>query len=314
MNRTDTIPQWLLEPEEQSGLQFNNRHIKKSKKNFITKTLMQLSDTVRNEFLSEMYTKKDGLLQKLDPRIKLITFVALTGFTTLTRSVSVLIVIYLFTLLLIFLSKLPFLKFIKRIWIFMPLVTAIMVLPAIFNVIVPGRVLLIIHEFDKPIELFGIQFPQTLSITQQGIISGVVLILRVSISVSLGLILTATTPWARLMKSLRLIKIPAIFITMLDMAYRYIAVLIKISIEIFEARNLRTIGKISHSSNKQFASNSIGVLFTKSMGYSENVYMAMVSRGFTGQVETISPFKFMKLDFIWLFAIILFMIVLYVFS
>jgi cobalt/nickel transport system permease protein len=101
---------------------------------------------------------------------------------------------------------------------------------------------------------------------------------------------------------------------MLDMAYRYIAVFVNRSLEMFEARKTRTIGQLTYSSNKQFVSNAIGALFLKSMHFSENVYMAMMSRGYTGQVETLYPFKLGKLDFGWICSIILFMTLLYIVS
>ncbi|MDK2801444.1 MAG: cobalt/nickel transport system permease protein [Clostridiales bacterium] len=313
MSKTNVIPQWLLESDV-SDFQVSRAKVNKNRKSFIEKTLAQLSDTIQNEFLSEIYAKKDGLLQKLDPRVKFVSFVLWIGFATLTGNITVLVVMYLSTLLLLFLSKLPILKFLKRIWVFMPVFTALMVLPAVFNFIVPGEPLWVIYQFKQPTHLFGLQLPELLAVTRQGVKAGVMLILRVSISVSLGLILTVTTPWARLMKSLHLIKIPGIFITMLDMAYRYIAVFVNRSLEMFEARKTRTIGQLTYSSNKQFVSNAIGALFLKSMHFSENVYMAMMSRGYTGQVETLYPFKLSKLDFGWICSIILFMTLLYIVS
>ncbi|WHH56882.1 cobalt ECF transporter T component CbiQ [Petroclostridium sp. X23] len=313
MSDLNTIPKWLLEPEL-SGSPFLNKQKRIKRKSFIVKTLGQLSETLRNEFLSDHYSKAPGLLQQLDPRVKVLSFVALMGFAAMMRSLSVLIIMYVFTVLLLFLGKLPVFTFTKRIWVVMPLATAVMVLPAVLNIIVPGEPLLIIYEVKNPISWFGIPLPQMLSVTKQGMISAVTLILRVSISVSLGVILTVTTSWAELMKGLCRIKIPSIFITMLDMAYRYIFVLINISLQMFEARKLRTIGTVSYLSNKKFISDIIGVLFAKSMSYSEAVYDAMVARGYTGQIETISSFKLKRLDILWIFSIMIFILILSYFS
>ncbi|GIM27747.1 cobalt ECF transporter T component CbiQ [Clostridium polyendosporum] len=306
MSREVTMPEWLLEKSPENYQCYKGK-TKSIKKNFVIRTLKHLYEVIKNDFLADVYHRKNGFLQKLDPRVKIVTFPLLIAFTTVVRSVSVLAAIYLFTLALAVISKLPMMNFIKKIGVITALFTFLMTFPTMFNIVIDGEVLFSIYQLEKTIMIWGFNIPSSLSITKQGLTAMAILILRVSISTSLGFLLFFTTPWVNIMRSLSLIRIPQIFITMLDMSYRYVMVLIKSSLEIFQARKIRIVGKVSYINNKKFISNSIGTLFAKSMDMSTDIYMAMLCRGYNGEVKTINILKLTVLDYIWIFGIVTFL-------
>lgn len=306
MSREVTMPKWLLEKSPENYQHYKGK-TKSIKKNFVIRTLKHLYEMIKSDFLADVYYRKSGFLQKLDPRVKVVTFPFLVAFTTVERSVNVLISIYLFTLVLAVISKLPMMNFIKKIGVITAIFTFLIGFPTMFNVVVRGEALFKIYQLKDPIIVWGFNIPPNLSITKQGLTAMIILILRVSISTSLGFLLFFTTSWVNIMRGLSLIRIPQIFITMLDMAYRYIMVLIKSSIEIFQARKIRIVGKVSYINNKKFISNSIGTLFSKSMDMSTDIYMAMLCRGYSGEVKTINILKLKLLDYIWIFGVIAFL-------
>ena len=127
-----------------------------------------------------------------------------------------------------------------------------------------------------------------------------ILVLRVAVSISFAVLLTLTTRWADLLKSLRSLGMPRVFVLMLAMAYRYLYVLLESAGEMFVARKSRQIGPASDSGEgRRFISSSIGVLFGKSYSMSEEVYQAMVSRGFNGNVRTMDDLRLTRIDALW---------------
>src|SRR6266496_5633667 len=83
-----------------------------------------------------------GLLQRLDPRVKIVSLVALLVVAALLRHVPVLLGMYAVTLALALASGLELGFFIKRVWLFIPIFTGIVVLPATMSFITPGDVIL----------------------------------------------------------------------------------------------------------------------------------------------------------------------------
>ncbi|HFQ90202.1 MAG TPA: cobalt ECF transporter T component CbiQ, partial [Desulfobulbus sp.] len=55
-----------------------------SRKNFVSKTLAGLTEAIKQAVFAERYARLPGLLQGLDPRGKIITFLALLIATAIT--------------------------------------------------------------------------------------------------------------------------------------------------------------------------------------------------------------------------------------
>jgi cobalt/nickel transport system permease protein len=71
-------------------------------------------------------------------------------------------------------------------------------------------------------------------------------------------------------------------VTIAEMSYRYLGLLLNLSLEMFEARRLRTVGKVSASSRRAQIGTSMAALFARSMSMADEVYLAMAARGYTG--------------------------------
>jgi len=98
--------------------------------------------------------------------------------------------------------------------------------------------------------------------------------------------------------------VPVVFIVILGMNYRYIFLMIQSARDMFESRQSRMVGRLDGHERRRLAAASVGVLLTKSFYLSSEVYLAMQSRGFRGEVETLDDFKMRGSD--WL-ALILFL-------
>ncbi|MFA7148770.1 MAG: cobalt ECF transporter T component CbiQ [Syntrophomonadaceae bacterium] len=274
------IPDWMGTEQYK---EVSSRSKGRSRMGFLRKTLRQLQKGLSSERLNEYYARQDGMLQHIDPRIKLIATISLILIAGLTRKLEILLGLWLLTLILMYFSRLPVLKMQLNIWAFIPLITLLIAVPGMFNLINDGIPLLVVHRFSEPLYLWGYKLPQSIFISQQGAMAGLYLFLRVGLSLSLGVLLAVTTPVSRLLKSLRMLGIPAMFVMLIEMTYRYLVMLLVLSLEMFEARKMRTVGDLSLRRQQAQVGSSIGTLFAKSMIMAEEVYQAMTARCYTGQ-------------------------------
>jgi len=189
-----------------------------------------------------------------------------------------------------------------RAWIFIPLFTTVIALPATTNWVSPGHALLTLWQ-DVHVALGPIHLPSTLAITEPGLLSAAHLVLRVTAVVSFAALLTLTTKWDELLKSLRVLRAPKMFVFMLAMAYRYVHLLARLLRDMLLARKSRMVGPSSAAENRRFLGASAAALFGKSQAMGEQVYSAMLARGYQGEVQTLESWRLRWLDLVWALGI-----------
>ncbi|AHF06521.1 cobalt ECF transporter T component CbiQ [Desulfitobacterium metallireducens] len=278
------LPSWLSEMSPAVQLDVGGG---RRKRNFIEKTLKDIVSFLSDAFFSEKIALRKGFLQGLDPRVKVLSLIFLLVAVNLCSNLGLLWIFYFILLAIAVLSKLPFRLMLSRVWLVIPLFTGIMVFPSLFNWVRPGDPLWVIGNFGHPLRFGPLVFPATLAVSKQGVAGGILLISRVGISVSLAMVLTLSTRWMDILRALRSFFIPRIFISTTEMTYRYIFVLIKAMEEIFIARKARDAGQSSVKEQRSFIATTMGGLFGKSLQMSEEVYSAMVARGYTGEMRMI---------------------------
>jgi cobalt/nickel transport system permease protein len=111
-----------------------------------------------------------------------------------------------------------------------------------------------------------------------GFISLGTLLLRALLCASAVLILVATTPWPHLAAQFRRFHVSGIFMTVLEMAYRYIAVLLSEARSMYTAYRLRSPGTKGIAA--AHAGSFVGSLFLRCADRAERVYAAMKCRGY----------------------------------
>jgi len=260
-----------------------------ARRGFIERSIADITATLEKAIFSEEMARRDGFLQKLDPRVKVITFLALLLAVSLSQGLLIIVVLYFLTLLLAWRSRIPLGFFIKRVWLFMPFFTGLAALPALFNIFTPGEPIVNLWQSER----------FHLAITMQGLRTATFLVLRVGASVSLAVLSVLTTPWATLLKALRVLRLPSAFILILGMAYRYAFLLLHTANNMFLARQSRTVGQMSGGENRRWIVASASTLLAKSYHLSQEVYLAMLSRGFQGEAKMLGTFRLKPSDWLW---------------
>ncbi|MFQ6101891.1 MAG: cobalt ECF transporter T component CbiQ [Anaerolineae bacterium] len=270
-----------------------------SRGDFVAKTLAEITEAIERTVFATRYARLPGLLQALDPRVKVVTFLAFLVITAMAHCLETLVGLYLLTLLLALAAKIPLGFFVKRVWVFIPLFAGVIALPAIFNFVTPGRAVVTLIPLSDPWGWGFIHLPNGIAITEQGLRGAALFVTRVATSVSFAVLLVLTTEWTRLLKALVVLRFPQVGILVLGMTYRYIFLFLRVVEGMFLARRSRTVGPTHIREQHRWIATRLGFLLGKSYHLSNEVYLAMRSRGWSGQAHSLDDFRLRWGDAAW---------------
>jgi cobalt ECF transporter T component CbiQ len=249
---------------------------------FLERTLRGFTRAVSTALASEHAATQPGLLQQLDPRVRVIGILALVLSVVLCRRIAAVAALLLIAIAIAAASRVSIASLAKRVWLVVLGFSGVIALPALF--LIPGRPLFAVPALH-------------LSISVQGVRTAVMLVLRVETTATLTTVLVLSTAWIHILKALRSLHLPAEIVTMLAMTHRYVFLLIETANQMFESRQSRTVGVLSGPAQRKMAARTAGVLLSKSVELSHEVYLAMLSRGFRGEVRLLTGFRFRVRDY-----------------
>jgi len=251
----------------------------------LEKLLNGVAHVVESAMAADAAGDRGGLLQRLDPRVKLVGLLALLLASVLVNHLAALLALFAVALAFIVFSRLGLGRFALRAWVFVPLFTLAIVVPATTSWVTPGRA--VVHLWGGG------------ATTATGLASAVRLVLRVTDAVSFSVLLAMTTPWNELLAALRVLRVPRTFVFVLAVSYRYVFVLMRLLQGMVAARRSRTVGRLAPREDRRFVAAAVGTLFGHSQAMSEQVHTAMQARGFTGEVHALSVWRVRALDYAW---------------
>ncbi len=266
----------------------------------LDRTMKALTGLFEAFFFSESYAREKGILQELDARVKLLSFLLLVIVVSLLHSIPLIYGVYVLTLILAFASKIKTAYFMGRIWLTISLFIGMIALPATLNVFTPGETVIHLYSLGQAHQIGPYYIPAEIAISRQGLSTALLLIGRVATSMALVLLLTLTTPWTDLLKALRSVRIPRIYVQTLSMTLRYLLLLCQIVRETHIAKKSRTIRAGRTPAEQKWVAGQVGTLFKRSMQLSAEVHRAMVARGFQGDVLLLSVFRIRRRDYAWM--------------
>lgn len=233
------------------------------------------------------FAKLNSPFHRLDPRAKAVAvFVFIFTAVTMTQP-KLLAISVLFWSVVLLISRVPLGYVVQRITWILPFAGFLILL---FPFVTPGNIIWS--------DTYG---AITIKATTQGIDRAVMLLLRVLASL-LGLIfLMATTRFNSLLKALNDLKVPGIILQMVEFTIRYIFVTVDELKRMRRARKSRGFmpGKgIWNFRTLKILAQMIGTMFIRAYERGDRVYIAMLSRGFSGQIKTIHHYSLSPKDYI----------------
>jgi cobalt/nickel transport system permease protein len=232
---------------------------------------------------------RNTFVHRLDPRIKVIATM-LFLFTVISfpkYEVVALVPFFLFPVLLTTLGEIPVRFILKKVLFVSPFA----ILIGIFNPFLDTRTIAVISGI--PISA--------------GIISFLSILLKFVLTVSVALLLVATTSFPGVCHALRRLGLPSLFVSQLLFLYRYIFVLMEEAMRITRARDMRSVG--SHGAGIKVFVRLIGILFIRTVDRAERIYCAMLSRGFQGDIPSLKRTRIEATDLACLAAMVMFLMV-----
>lgn len=242
----------------------------------VERSLSSFVDALQFTFDSERLAKEKGLLQSLDPRVKIVAILPLVLIAALARQLNVVVALFAVAVVLALLSRVPLGTLAKRVWLTVLTFTGLISAPALF--LTTGRAI-----YTLP--LLG------WTVTAQGLRAAVSLVMRAETAATFSVLVVLCTPWSNVLKALRVLRLPTVLVVILGMTYRYIFLLLRTAHDMFVSRKSRMGGQLEGRQLRQVATASAGVLMSKTLQLSEEVYLAMRSRGFRGDVYVLDEFR-----------------------
>ncbi len=249
---------------------------RRRRKTFIEKTTTTLARALQHAFFAEETANSGGFLQRLDPRVKLVGIGSLIAATVAVHQLWMLAAILALAVVLARLSRITLRNLSTRVWIAVLVFTGAIALPAIF--LTPGEAIYRLPVLGWPV-------------TSQGLRSAALLFLRAETTATLSVLLILTTLWPHLLHALRFFRVPVVVVVLLGMTYRYIFLLLETAREISESREARQVGVMQPADRRRLAAATAGVLLSKSLWVSGEVHMAMLARGFRGEVYLLEDLR-----------------------
>jgi cobalt/nickel transport system permease protein len=248
-------------------------------------------------------------IHTLDARIKFVLTVAfiLTASLTPVAAWPVYILLLAVMLAVEILSGLGIGYVLKRAVLALPF--ALAAVPVIFTI--KGQAL-----FDIPIG------PWVLTASSEGVARFVSVAFKSWLSVQAAIVLAAATRFPELLQAMRAVGIPRLLVGMFGLTWRYLFVLVDEALRLMRARTARSgqsreTGKKSGGSlgwRARTAGGMAGNLFLRAFERSDRIYVAMLSRGYDGEVRTLPLPAFSGLNWLTLTAGLFFLGLLLIFG
>jgi cobalt/nickel transport system permease protein len=222
----------------------------------------------------EAVAARDSVIHRLDPRVKIVglILVAIVAASTPAGAWATLLVLLGVVVLIAVAARLPLRYTLRRMVIEVPFLVAALAL---------------------------------LFTGADGRARGATLALKLTISVLAMVVLSSTTPFPRLLHGFEALRAPRVIVLIVSFMWRYLHVLGEEWHRMRIARQAR-----GHRARWLWQEWSLGpvvaTLFLRSLGRGERVYLAMVSRGFTGTTPatTLAPLSFTAADAVFATALV----------
>ncbi len=227
-----------------------------------------------------LYVPRSSPVHAQDARVKIILTLAFIIALNLTPTGAWPTYIFFLTISLsmALLSQIGIGLLLKRAFIALPLILG--VLPLIFSGLPPHL------PIDLPLAL-------TIFYSPLGLQRFVSIIIKSWISVQAAILLTASLPMSDLLPALQQLKLPAIWVAIIGMMWRYLFLISDEVQRMLRARSSRS-GAVSSRRRQggslrwraQVTGNMAGNLLVRSIERSERVHAAMLARGYNGQLPS----------------------------
>jgi cobalt/nickel transport system permease protein len=251
---------------------------------FIDASIHRIARVVKSSYVQWETAEKDGLFQRIDPRVKLVFLLYFIVIVSLLKNVQAQSAVAAFVLMLALLSRLDVMHFFARVLVFAFLFGFLVTLPSALNLVTPGETLLPVMTFEHAHRLWIYTVPREITVTVQGALGVMMLTLRVANSLALSLLVIHTTPFFEIVRALKVFRVPDTLVMIIVLSYKYIFIFSRTVEDIYLALKARLVERASASRVRGLVAGRIYFIFNRSRIRYEETYRAMLARGFSGEM------------------------------
>lgn len=263
---------------------------------FIDKSIKRIAGIIKTGFIQMETASRDDIFQGLDARVKVLFMVYFLIIISLKKDIRSELLISAFVFILAVISKINMVNYYRNTLLFGFLFGFLIALPSSLNLITGGEIILPLFELERPYSFWIYSIPSSIGITREGISGVIILTLRVVNSVSVSFLVLYTTQFSEIIRAFKIFKAPDAFLMIIIISYKYIFIFAKTVEDVYLAMRSRIAGAVSSKDMQNLVAGRMAFMFRKSRIQCEEVYKAMVSRGFTGEIRLYNFKRFMARD------------------
>ena len=237
-------------------------------------------------------------MQGVAARVKVLAALVFLIAVSLRQSLTTMLAVLACCLLLAGLSRVGFV-YARRVGLLAFLFGFTLAAPSALNLFVDGTVIYPLLHLGKAHTFWIYHIPQTIGITREGLLGTARLTLRVADSLAISLLVLYTTPFPEIMRALKVLRVPDTFLMVVTLTYKYVFIFAQTVEEMHFAKKSRLAGGVGAAAARGWVVGRIGLLFRKTQLRCEEIYKAMLARGFSGEVRLAAPGKLHGKDYVW---------------
>ena len=295
------IPSFLLNtpssiPPKRGGGKINTSYIDKGIESF--------AGVLKEGYTQWELASKKGFFHELDNRIKVVFWLFFIIIISLKKEILPELGIFFTVFTLVVLSRVNLITFYKKIFFLGFFFGFLLSLPSSLNVITHGKLLIPIITLSKAYDFWVYHIPEVIGFTREGVSVVAMLTLRVLNSLSVSFLILYTTPFPEIIKALKVLKVPDTFLIIISLAYKYIFIFARIVTDMHLAKKSRLVGAVKRAEARDWVAGRIAFIFKKTQLKCDDVFKAMIGRGFSGEIKLYQYQKMTGRD--WIAGIFLF--------
>lgn len=252
---------------------------------FIEKTIYHLAGVINAGYVQWESASRNAFLQKIDARVKVLFLLFFVVIISLKRDLISESAIGVFIFMLAAVSRLDLIDLYKRVLFWGFIFGFLIAFPSAFNLITKGEVILPVAHLERSYSFWIYHIPQEIGFTREGLLGVLMLTSRVMNSLALSFLVLSTTSLPEIIRALKVLRVPDSFLMIITLTYKYIFIFTRTVEDMFLAKKSRLAVPSGNTEARGWITGRIAYIFRRSRIRCEDIFKAMLSRGFADEVR-----------------------------
>jgi cobalt ECF transporter T component CbiQ len=297
------VPAFLLERPSSDSFKRGGGGLKMP---FIEKGLHHLAYVIKTGYIQWETASKDNFFQRIDARIKVLFLLFYVIIVSLKKDMLSEVLIGAFVLILAIITRLNIFNLLKRVLFLGFIFGFLIALPSAFNVITRGEIIFPVLHLSRPYSFWIYRIPEEIGFTREGVFGVMMLTSRVMNSLAVSFFVLYSTPFPEIIRALKVLKVPDGFLMIITLSYKYMFIFAKTVEDMHLAKKSRLAGQVNNADARQWMAGRITFIFKRTMLRYEEIFKAMIGRGFSDDIKIYGVRKLNARD--WITGVVLFLV------